>query len=200
MSLSTYADLQAAVGNWLGGRTDLNSFIPDWITLFEAAANRRLRVRQMEAVTTLTPSGGVATLPTDFLIWRAVSWAGSRARELEYVHPSWLALRYPSATAGSPNVFTIQGSSLQVAPIDDGPLTFDYYQKIPPLSTAVNWLYSNWPDVYLFGSLAESGGFTKDDNDIAKWIARRDAGFLEIEILDKRAQGVGAIKVAGPTP
>jgi hypothetical protein len=200
MSFNTYSDLQAAVGSWLGGRSDLNSFIPDFITLFEANANRRLRVRQMETQTTLTPSSGVATLPTDFLIWRRVTWAGSVRRELEYVHPSWIALSYSSVVSGTPNVFTTQNGSLVVAPASDSPVEFDYYQKIPPLADAVNWLYTNWPDVYLFGSLAESGDFTKDDNLLAKWVARRDAIYQEIETLDKRAQGVGGIRVVGPTP
>jgi hypothetical protein len=54
MSLTNYTDLQTGVQNWLQ-RQDLNGVIPDFITLFEACANRRLRVRQMEAVVTLTP-------------------------------------------------------------------------------------------------------------------------------------------------
>src|SRR5262245_65296146 len=114
VALGTYADLLSSVSNFLGGRTDLNSFIPDFVTLFEAAANRRLRVRRMETSTTLTPASGVATLPTDFLIWRRVTWTGSSRRELEYVHPSWLQASNPSGSAGSPNIFTIEGNSLKV--------------------------------------------------------------------------------------
>jgi hypothetical protein len=48
--------------------------------------------------------------------------------------------------------------------------------------------------------LAESGGFTLDDNALAKWVARRDQLFDEIELLDKRGHGVGAMQVLGPTP
>ena len=42
MAITTYSELQAAVGNWL----DHGLFaarIPEFIALFEAAANRRLR-------------------------------------------------------------------------------------------------------------------------------------------------------------
>src|SRR5262245_58859172 len=200
MSLSTYADLLRAVSNYLGGRTDLNSFIPDFVTVFEAAANRRLRVRRLETSTTLTPSSGVATLPTDFLIWRRVTWTGSSRRELEYVHPSWLQANYPSNSAGTPSVFTIEGNSIKLAPTSDTSLELDYYQRIPTLSSSVNWLYSFHPDCYLFGTLAEAGDFTTATNSTQKWILRRDAIFLEIETLDKRAQGVGGIKVLSPTP
>lgn len=55
MSLTNYTDLQTGIQNWLQ-RQDLNSVIPDFITLFEAVANRRLRVRQMEATTILNPN------------------------------------------------------------------------------------------------------------------------------------------------
>jgi hypothetical protein len=40
MSLSTYSDLQTQVANWLA-RSDLTAYIPDMITLFEAAADDR---------------------------------------------------------------------------------------------------------------------------------------------------------------
>src|SRR5258705_487660 len=57
MSITTYSELQAAIGNWL----DHSLFAPrtgEFIALFEAAANRRLRVRQQEATVMLTPSAG----------------------------------------------------------------------------------------------------------------------------------------------
>jgi len=50
----TYSGLQTAVGDWLA-RSDLSSNIPDFITLFEAEANRTLRTRQMETIALLYP-------------------------------------------------------------------------------------------------------------------------------------------------
>ena len=44
MSLTSYTELQQAIADWLE-RADLATRIPDFIVLFEAAANRRLRVR-----------------------------------------------------------------------------------------------------------------------------------------------------------
>jgi hypothetical protein len=52
MAITTYAELKTAIASWLD-RSDLTSTIPDFITLFEAVANRRLRVRQMEKTITL---------------------------------------------------------------------------------------------------------------------------------------------------
>lgn len=199
MALATYSDLQTQVANWLA-RDDLTSYIPDFITLFEAAANRRLRVRQMETSTTLTPSSGSVSLPSDYLSWRRVTWAGDTRRELEYVHPSYLQSRYPTSESGEPDVFTIEGSTLKVRPVSGTSLEFDYYQKISALSGTVNWLFTAHPDCYLFGTLAEAQGFNVDFEKLALWKARRDECFEEIERLSRKTQGGGSIRVMGPTP
>lgn len=54
----TYGGLQTAVGDWLA-RADLTSNIPDFITLFEAEANRTLRTHQMETVALLYPQSSI---------------------------------------------------------------------------------------------------------------------------------------------
>ena len=91
MTIQTYGDLQAAVGNWLA-RGDLAANIPDFITIFEAVANRRLRTRQQESTATLTPTNGVATIPADYLTWRRVTWTGS---------PDRARIRAPVLSAGA---------------------------------------------------------------------------------------------------
>jgi hypothetical protein len=200
MTIAAYTDLQAAVGNWLA-RGDLTATIPDFITLFEAVANRRLRLRQQEITASLTPVNGVATIPADYLSWRRVTWTGSRPRELEYAHPSYLHALYPTLPAGSPYLFTIEGSNLTVGPSDNTALTFDYFQKLPALaSNATNWLLTTAPDIYLFGALAEAHGFVKDPDSLALWGSRRDAIFDELEKLDTKTRGPSAIRVMGATP
>ncbi len=201
MTIQTYSDLQAAVANWLA-RSDLAANIPDFITIFEAVANRRLRVRQQEIAATLNPSSGVATLPADYLAWRRVTWTGQTNRELEYVHPSYLHALYPTAPAGPPRLFTIEGATLTVAPSDDSALTFDYFQKTPALSAsnATNWLLAAYPDLYLFGSLAEAHGFVKDADSLSLWASRRNELFDEVERLDARTRGPAGIRVMGATP
>jgi hypothetical protein len=201
MTIQTYSDLQAAIANWIA-RADLSPNIPDFIALFESAANRRLRLRQQESTATLTPSSGVAALPADYLAWRRLTWTGQFARELEYVHPSYLHALYPTLPADVPRLFTIEGGNLTVAPRDDTALTFDYFQKIPALSntTTSNWLLAAAPDLYLFGALAEAHGFVKDAESLALWKSRRDELFDEIERLDVKTRGPAGIRVIGPTP
>lgn len=198
MSITTYAELQTAVGTWLA-RDDLTSYIPDYITLFEAHANRRLRVRQMETSTNLTPSSGAATLPSDYLQWRRVTWTGSTRRELEYVHPSYMQAAYPDTSSGYPTVFTIEGSSIKIRPLDTTDLEFDYYQKVPVLSgsNTTNWLLTAHPDVYLFGSLCEAQGHLVDFDKLLIWKQRRDEILSEIEKLSERTKAPGAVRIMG---
>lgn len=198
MAITTYSELQTALANWIG-RDDLTSRLPEFIALFEAHANRKLRNRQMETSTTLTPSSGSATLPTDYLQWRRVTWTGSPRRELEYVHPSVLQDYYPTTPPGYPQFFTIEGSTLKVRPTDTTGLEFDYFQKITALdssSNTTNWLLTAHPDAYLFGSLVEATAFFEHDM-ATVWKARRDEVMEEIRQLNAATKAPGAIRVMG---
>ena len=201
MAITTYAELQTAIGNWLD-HSLFSARSPEFIALFEAGANRRLRVRQMETSTNLTPSSGSATLPTDYLSWRRVTWTGSERVELQYVHPSYLQAAYPTSPSDTPRIFTIEGSTLKVRPVDATAVEFDYFQKVPALTdvATTNWLLTAHPDLYLFGSLVEAEMFGVNDERAAGWLARRDEIFDEIEKLSNKTRGAGAIRTMGPTP
>lgn len=160
MSITTYAELQAAVTNWMD-RTDLSSRIPEFIVLFEAALNRRLAVRQQMTSTTLTVTAASATLPADYLLWKRVTWQGNPTRELAYVTPAFLSAVNAAGTSGNPSYFTIEGSTLKVGMLDNTSINFLYAQKVPALaSNDPNWLLTASPDAYLFGTLAASKTFT----------------------------------------
>lgn len=200
MALATYADLLTTVANYLA-RDDLTAYIPDGVTVFEAAAARRLKVRLQETTATLTPTSGVATLPSDYLGHRRVTWTGTPIHELEYVAPPIYA-QYLNVTAGIPTLFTIEGTNLRVAPSDDTALTFDYFQKTPALSGTLNWLYTNHPDAYLFGTLCEMNAFNKGSafDAASLWKTRRDEVFNEIAMLDFNEKQGMAVRIMGVTP
>ena len=203
MSITSYAELQAAIGNWLD-HSLFTARIPEFIALFEACANRRLRVRQQETTTNLTPDvNGNATLHADYLALRRVTWTGSPRVELQYVHPSYLQAAYPSTPADVPRIFTIEGSTLKVRPLDQTALEISYFQKIPALATTdPNWLLTAHPDLYLFGSMVEAEAFGVNDERAPLWKARRDEIFDEIDKLNNKTRGgdPGAARVMGITP
>ena len=66
MAISTYAELQTAIANFLA-RSDLTSQIPDFITLAEARMSRELETRSQEkrAQASTSASDEFISLPTD---------------------------------------------------------------------------------------------------------------------------------------
>lgn len=204
MAITTYTELKTAIANWLA-RDDLTSVIPDFITLFEAHANRELRVRRMETTATLTPSSGVATLPTDYLEARRLTYQGADAeRSLVYVSPDILHTMFPTAPTDIPAVYTIEGGSIITRPSDTTNLELAYYQKIGPLADdtegSEGWLFAQHPDAYLFGALAEAQGYNIEVTKMATWIARRDGVLEAIKRLDMAGRPPMSIYVDGNTP
>jgi hypothetical protein len=201
MTIATYSDLQTAVGNWLG-HSLFTANIPDFITLFESTANRRLRTRWQETTATVTMTSAQGSLPADFLSLRRLTWTGATRVELEYVEPSWIQAAYPTAAAGTPQYYTIEGSTVTVRPADNTSLELVYFAKIAALSNSntANWLLTSHPDIYLFGAMAEAELFGVNDERMPLWKARRDELFEEIERLSNKARGLGSIKIMGTVP
>ena len=199
MAITTYAELQATIATWLE-RSDLTLVIPDFITLFEAYANRTLRTRQMEDQATLTTSTGTAALPSDYLYWRSVSWEGDPTRELVYTYPVSMRNRFPSNELDVSSLFTVEGNNLVVRPIDDTTnITFRYFKKIPFLSNGntSNWLLAAHPDAYLFGSLVEAHAYIPDAERAALWKLRRDEACDEIQKVSNLSRAGGPARPYG---
>lgn len=199
MAFSSYTDLQSQIATWLA-RDDLTAYIPDFITLFECAAARRLKVRLQETTTTLTPVSGVATLPADYLGVRSVTWTGDPRIDLDYVHPSLVTFYNPSQSSGTPTRYTISGTNLTVDQADDTDLSVIYYAKSAAVSGTLNSIFSRYPDVYLFGSLCEAGSFNKDVDAALLWKQRRDEVFREIELANFNEPSGLTVRVIGNTP
>lgn len=134
-------------------------FAPDYDTAiqnFEAVCNRRLRVRQMEAVAGITTLNGDDVLPPDYLLWRALMFTmPSPPIELEYVHPAFLE----DLNGNQPRIFTIEEEAIRIRPIHDcDEYQLHYYTKIPTINgndNNSNWLLAAHSDLYLFGALFE---------------------------------------------
>ena len=206
MSIVDYSSLQASVSNWMA-RSDLTATIPDFITISEAEFNRKLRVNQMMATQSTTPSAGTFELPADYLEWVRVTWTGSLKRSLQYVHPSYLQSQFPDTPTATPSMFTIEGSTdnlglVRIMPIDPTAIDFTYYQKITGLSTSntSNWLLAAHPDVYLAGAMTEASVFTKDYQTAGLWKDRRDNLLDEIKRLDQKSRAPSSIRPIGRNP
>lgn len=176
MSLSTYTDLQAAIGTWLH-RDDISALIPDFIRLFEARANRALRTRSMLASLASTPLvSGAISLPTGFLAFKELRYDGDNSYTLEPRPLEWI--RNQPTDPSQPLYFAVTADQVICWP-QAGNVIGTYYQTIPPLSSnSTNWLLTNHPDLYLFGSLVESILYTQDDSRLPIW-ADKAAALIE---------------------
>jgi hypothetical protein len=199
MALVTYDDLKAQVANWLA-RDDLTDNIPDFITLFEAKIARKLNLRPTEAAATITMSSGSGPLPADFLGMRRLTWTGTPKRELDYVHPGYLKASHPAGETGIPNLFTIEAGNVLVSPSDDTALSILYRAKTPALVGSLNWLWTTYPDIYLYGTLAEAQGFNIDPEKLAMWKGLADEGIEDIVRNDFNERTNMSMRVMGPTP
>jgi hypothetical protein len=174
MSITNYSELQTAVATWLH-RTDLTSVIPDLISLAEQRMDALVRSRQMDVTTTLSATGGTATvaLPTDMLEMRRAMIATDPVQILQYLTPDQITTEYPSATTSKPVAFTIIGENMELAPTPDSDysISLTYSARIPRLSgtNTSNWLLENNANAYLFGALCEAAPFLVNDERIQVW-------------------------------
>src|SRR5580765_1017949 len=200
MSIINYGQLKSKLSRYLFNQRFLADY-DDYTTMFQADANSRLRVLPMKTSVLLTTTLGDVALPSDYLLWRTVlpKFANTVPvrpmfappfDEIDYVHPAYL----PPVGRGFTRLFTIEGSTFKVRPVDDraDAYEFHYYQKIPTLvgsDTSSNWLLSEYPNAYLFGLMTEAAGQGRNAEMAQLYKARRDEVFQEIIQLSALTTG-----------
>lgn len=197
MSITNYSELKTAVADWLA-RSDLTSYIPDFITLGEARIYREMKVRQMEAALSATISSGVIAVPTGYLSMKHAYVDGSPVRPLIRASLEELYNQYPTRSSDrKPVMFARNGSNFEFGPYPDSDYTIKgvYYKKLDALSDAntSNWLTSDAPDLILFASLLEAEAFIKNDPRLALWEGRYQAAKRNIQEQDDEEDFSGSV-------
>lgn len=183
MALSTYSDLQTAVGEWLA-KSNLSARAPDFIRLAESHLNRTVRVQQNRLTATQTVLAGSWTtgMPTGALEVLYVAHTDTGDEVLPAVPINNVEDFYPMTNAGRPTRYAIANSTIGFNRVLDQDYTFliSYYKKWDIETDLTNWLLTNAPDAYLFASLAEAADYQRNDAALAKYVARRDAAVQSI--------------------
>lgn len=172
MALANYTDLKAEVASYLA-RSDLTSFVPDFILLAEAKMNRRLKAQAMETKTTsFSINAEYVNVPSDFIEVRHFYITSSNpGTALQYMPPEEMTRQFANQT-GKPLYYAPVGSQFRFAksPNTTYTATLVYYAKIPAMaSNATNWLLTAHPDAYLYGSLLEAEAYMQNDPRIPVW-------------------------------
>lgn len=203
MALDTYANLQTAIITWAmrTGDTEFTSAVVDFITLAEARMNRTLRISDMEATATLTPSTNVCTLPADYLELRSATALTTPRVPMFQITRDDLTETETGATAADPRFFTLRGTSLKIVPSGTHQVFIEYYKKIPALtvSNTTNFILTKAPEIYLFGSLLEAAPFMMDDPRLAVWGQMYERAVAALVAADKQAR-FGARSTIGTAP
>lgn len=174
MSLTTYAQLQTAVTNWLH-RDDLAAIVPDLIAIGEKRIFRTVRNRVMEKSLTGTIANGVVALPSDYLELKFAYLTTTPSALLKKSSASQIYADYPlRASSGTPVSIAREGSNFIFGPY---PSTTEsiagiYYAQPVSIATSDNALFLANYDLYLFAALCEAAPYLKDDPRIVIWEAK----------------------------
>ena len=160
MSLDTYANLKQEIIDW-SHRDDLDLKIDTFIDLAESEmfsnAIAPLKSRNEEARSSFTTSTSdrFVALPTGFQEARKVriQITNGESVELEYRTPGSLNLK---SGAGFPLFYTVT-DKIELDRVSDQVYTgeIQYFKRFTALSTSntTNAVLTNYPNIYLFGSL-----------------------------------------------
>lgn len=162
MAISTFAELSTAMTNWLH-RDDLTSRIPEFIDMGEAYLNRKLRVKEMEASATITPSATVryVALPTGFM--ELLSFTDDEGEPLTSVSAEELERLAYGIGTGRPYYYRIS-SRIDFEAVADQAYSFTmrYLKRLDLATDLTNSVLTNHPDCYLYASLMQASPFLKD--------------------------------------
>jgi hypothetical protein len=203
MAITTYAELQTAVGNWLN-RSDLTTRIPEFIELAEAAFNRDIVHHRMIKRSQATMDTEYTDLPDDWLSAITVRLTTTPSTELTALTVEEAVQRKSTYTSsGKPQQYAIVEDTIWAIPTPDSSYTVEmvYRAKVPALtdSNTSNWLLSIAPDLYLFGSLVQANEYVMDEERSSRWLARYNDALASFTREAQRAV-VGGTPVARIKP
>ncbi len=176
MAITTYAELQTAIANFLD-RSDLTSIIPTFIDLCEADMSRKIRHWRMEQRSTAELDTQYSALPADFLEPIRLSITGGSTYTLEMESQAQMSNRRMQNldTGGRPRFYAMTDGKIEVYPSPDATYELEmvYHAKIPALAddATSNWVLSYHPDAYLYGALIHSAPYLVEDTRTQIWSA-----------------------------
>lgn len=188
MALSTYTDLQSSVALWLN-RNDLTSVIPDFVALAEADMNKRLRTPKNENMnTSFSVTSRYTALPDDFVEMRKAVLLNSGVR----VELMPLPQASRVSQSGTPSYYQIIDDTLEVVPVSSCTLELTYWSKVPALAAnSTNNVLTNYPELYLYGTLLQAGYFMDDAQLVARFEPKYEMALRLANNLRFRQLGTG---------
>ena len=200
MAITTYAELKTSIADFLN-RDDLTSIIPTFISLAEAQIARDLRHWKQEKRVTTSVDERYENLPNDWLELKMI--ALSSGKMLQTVSSSEMAeRRSQSNIAAEPRLVRVTADQLEFYPTPNTAtdISMLYYARIPALSDSAttNWLLTDAPDVFLYGSLVHSAPYLSDDARTQIWASLYQSGMDKLNLESDKGRVTGPLKMGVP--
>jgi hypothetical protein len=189
MALSTFAELQASIKDWLARPAITDAVVNDFIRLGEQQMFNELRVREMICVAQADLNEEYEWLPSGWLEHKHVNILElddapletatiSNTYHLPYADNREF-VRY-DYSGSKPRLYTIVGDRIRfitypvVASGENSKLAFElvFYGSWTPLSATdtTNTILTNLPQLYLFASLIQAEAYLVGDPRIQTWM------------------------------
>lgn len=190
MAISNYTELNAAVANWLE-RDDLTDRIPEFIAMGEATLNRALRVKEMEASATVTPSTSVKYVALPARYMEALSFVDDLGDQLVAVDSERLESLSYATSATRPGYYRIS-SRIDFERVADATYnyTLRYLKRLDIAADVTNSVLTAHPDCYLYSALLHAAPFLMDDGRAMTWKT-----FLEAAVRDANNQSQRGLEI-----
>lgn len=214
MAITNIGTLQTAAESWLE-RTLNDSLFLEWANAVADKLNRGMmaldgrnwaippvRIKAMLTQTTLATSGGQASVPAAVLeyerIW--INASDGTGKDLLYVPLSQFRTDPDAVMSGTPVKYTIDGSTLFVAPTSDATLQVSYYGKLGAFDSDddTDAVLTNHPGVYLSGVLTEAYRWMRDADGMAMEGQEFASKARALTVQDRLAQASGSLLVQRP--
>jgi hypothetical protein len=189
--VNTYADLQTSIKNWLR-RSDLDSVIPDFITLGEQRIYRGLRVRQMEEEIDSTISGGLLPVPSDYVDMKYIYVDNSTKQWLERKSAEWIYRNNPTRNTDTPLYFARERDNFIFAPSQDVAVKGTYYKRLPSISVTLNDIFTGNSGLWLFAALCETAPYIQNDARLPVWEKKFMDILMEVNTEEFRENASGS--------
>lgn len=187
MSITTYSELQTAIGNYLN-RSDLSSRIPEFIDLSEGKINRRIRHHQQKVLATASYGTSVTSRRIDIpsntieilnVQIKVPTDADTEYESLTQIAPERIETKY--CAAGKPEYFAFRGD-IEFERLADQTYTIrvHYLKRWDIATDSTNWLLTYYPDVYVYGALLEATPYLGQDSRLPMWKSMFDSAVQEI--------------------
>jgi hypothetical protein len=194
---STYAELKDQVRNFIN-KPDIDQTIDTFIDLAEADIARKVRHWKMEKRATVQLDDQYSRVPTDWLESIRFYLSGGDTYELELASRAELLSRRMNSvnTSGRPKYYTMSDGAFEIYPTPDAAYTAEllYFSQNTALSdeNTSNWLLSDYPDVYLYGTLAHTAPFLGEDQRLPIWAQLYQSALDGVNMASEKARYSGS--------